>query len=76
MVIKRSDDYYYNLVRANIRKYRLLKKYTQQKLADEANLSMDYISEIESMKKNKSFSLATVGKIAEALDIDFIHFFE
>jgi transcriptional regulator with XRE-family HTH domain len=76
MAIKKSDDYYYNLVRTNIRKYRKLKKYTQQKLADETNLSMDYICEIESMRKNKSFSIATVGKISEVLDIDIKHFFE
>ncbi|MDO4375978.1 MAG: helix-turn-helix transcriptional regulator [bacterium] len=73
---KRSDTYYYNLVRTNIRKYRLEKNFTQARLADEADLSVDYICEIESMKKNKSFSIATVGKIAEALDVDIKNFFE
>ena len=73
---RKSDIYYYNLVRSNIRKFRLEKNFTQAKLADEANLSVDYICEIESMKKNKSFSIATVGKIAEALDVDFHRFFE
>lgn len=73
---KRLDTYYYNLVRTNIRKYRLEKNFTQARLADEADLSVDYICEIESMKKNKSFSIATVGKIAEALDVDIKNFFE
>ncbi len=73
---KKSDIYYYNLVRNNIRKYRLEKNFTQAKLADEANLSVDYICEIESTKKNKSFSIATVGKISEALDVEFEKFFE
>lgn len=73
---KRSDTYYYNLVRTNIRKYRLEKNFTQARLADEADLSVDYICEIESMKKNKSFSIATVGKIAEALDVNIKNFFE
>ena len=73
---KRSDTYYYNLVRTNIRKYRLEKNFTQARLADESDLSVDYICEIESMKKNKSFSIATVGKIAEALDVDIKNFFE
>ncbi|MDO4341618.1 MAG: helix-turn-helix transcriptional regulator [bacterium] len=76
MVERKSDSYYYNLVRSNIRKYRLEKNFTQAKLADEANLSTDYICEIESKKKNKSFSIATVGKISEALDVDFKNFFE
>ena len=73
---KKSDIYYYNLVRNNIRKYRLEKNFTQAKLADEADLSVDYICEIESTKKNKSFSIATVGKISEALDVKFEKFFE
>ena len=68
MVERKSDSYYYNLVRGNIRKYRLEKNFTQAELADEANLSTDYICEIESKKKNKSFSIATVGKISEALE--------
>ena len=76
MTENKSDTYYYNLVRQNIRKYRLEKNFTQAKLADEANLSVDYICAIESMKKNKSFSIATVGKISEALNVDFEKFFE
>lgn len=76
MAIKNSDDYYYNLVRTNIRKYRKNKKYTQLQLAEEANLSVDYICEIESNKKNKSFSIATLGKISEALEVDIKKFFE
>ena len=76
MTENKSDTYYYNLVRQNIRKYRLEKNFTQAKLADESNLSVDYICEIERMKKNKSFSIATVGKISEALNVDFEKFFE
>ncbi len=76
MMNKYSDDYYYDLARVNIRKYRKEKNYTQQELADKANLSMDYICEIESTKKNKSFSIATLGRIANALDIEIQNFFE
>lgn len=76
MVDRNSDEYYYNIARVNIRKYRKEKKYTQQELAEKANLSMDYICEIESTKKNKSFSIATLGRIADVLDIDIRYFFE
>ena len=76
MTENKSDTYYYNLVRQNIRKYRLEKNFTQAKIADESNLSVDYICEIESMTKNKRFSIATVGKISEALNVDFEKFFE
>ena len=34
-----------------------------------AELSMHFISEIESTVKNKTFSLETIGRIADALQI-------
>ena len=71
----KSDDYYYNVIRKNIRKYRKGKNYTQQQLADETELSVDYICEIESPTKNKSFSIVTLGRIADVLEIDIKDFF-
>ena len=56
--VKHSDDYYYDIVRVNIKKYRLEKGYTQQRLSDETELSLDYIAEIENLKRRKSFSLS------------------
>ena len=75
MALKHTDDYYYDIVRINIKRYRKEKGYTQQKLADEAELSIDYIAEIESLKRRKSFSLATLGRIAGVLEIDIKKFF-
>ena len=76
MALKHSDDYYYDIVRQNIRKFRMEKKYTQQRLADETELSIDFIAEIESMKRKKSFSLATLGRIADVLNINIQKFFK
>lgn len=76
MTIKQTDNYYYEVVRKNIRKYRREKGFTQEQLAEAAGLSADYISEIESAKKQKSFSIAAVGRISEALDVEFTKFFE
>ncbi len=70
-----SNDYYYNVIRKNIKKFRKEKHYTQQQLADAADLSVDYICEIESLTKNKSFSIVTLGKIADVLEIDIREFF-
>jgi len=75
-MIKHTDNYYYDILRKNIRKYRKEKGYTQAKLATEADLSTDYICEIESKIKNKSFSIATLGRISDALDIKIEKFFE
>ena len=75
MAYYNSNDYYYNVVRKNIKKYRKEKNFTQQKLAEETDLSVDYICEIESLTKNKSFSIATLGRIADILEIDIKDFF-
>lgn len=69
------NDYYYDVIRKNIKKYRKEQKLTQQELADKADLSVDYICEIESLKKNKSFSIVTLGRIADVLEIDIKDFF-
>ena len=71
-----TDNYYYDVIRINIRKFRKEKGYTQARLANEADLSVDYISEIESLRKKKSFSIATLGRIADALDVKIENFFK
>lgn len=70
-----SSDYYYNIIRKNIKKFRKEKHLTQQQLAENTDLSVDYISEIESPTKNKSFSIAVLGRIADVLEIDIKEFF-
>lgn len=71
-----NDTYYYDTVRKNIRKYRKEKGYTQAKLAEDADISLDYLAEIESDKRKKSFSLAVLGRIADALKVDIKNFFD
>ena len=72
----KSKINYYNIVRKNIRKFRLENGYSYKELATKANMSIDFLKEIESEIKNKNFSLDTLGKIAEALDIDIRNFFD
>lgn len=76
MALKHDDTYYYDIVRRNIKKYRKEKGYTQQRLSEEAQMSMDYLAEIESEKRKKSFSIAILGRIAEVLEIDIDVFFK
>ncbi len=64
-----DDNYYYDVVRKNIKKYRINSKLTQQELADLTGLTRDYICDIESLRKNKGFSIATLGRISYALNI-------
>jgi len=68
--------YYYDVCRKNIRKFRTDKGLTQQQLADLSELSMHFISEIESSVKNKTFSIETVGRIADALQVPINELFK
>jgi len=44
-------------------------------LAEKTDYSYDYISEIESLKKKKGFSIVVLGRIADVLKIDIREFF-
>ena len=70
-----DDYYYYNIVRKNIKKYRTIANITQQELADRIDVSMHYISQIESANPNKYFTLVIIGRIADALNIDIRQLF-
>lgn len=71
-----NDEYYYKIIRKNIKNYRLSKNLTQQDLADMTDLSREYITDIENDSRNKHFTIAVVGRIAEALEIDIILLFK
>ena len=71
-----DDYYYYNIVRLNIKKYRKLANLTQQELADMVEVTMHYISQIESGKPSKYFTLVVIGRIADALNIDIRQLFD
>ena len=71
-----EDYYYYNIVRKNIKKYRKIAGITQQELADRIGVSMHYISQIESAKPYKYFTLVIIGRIADALKIHIKKLFD
>lgn len=71
-----DDYYYYDIVRKNIKKYRKTANLTQQELADKIEVSMHYISQIESANPNKYFTLVVIGRIANALNIDIRQLFD
>ncbi len=71
-----DDEYYYTIIRKNIKKYRLKRNLTQQDLADMSDLSRDYICDIENEKRNKHPTIAVVGRIADALMIDIAKIFK
>lgn len=76
MALINTDNHYYDIARVNIRKYRLQKGFTQATLEELADISLDYLCEIESLKRRKTFSIAVLGRIADALEIDITKFFQ
>ena len=74
MALINTDNHYYDIARVNIRKYRLQKGFTQANLAELADISLDYLCEIESLKRRKTFSIVVLGRIADALEIDITKF--
>ena len=65
----------YNTISQNIKYYRKQKGITQIKLAEEAKISISYLSKIEAAGLNKSLSISVLNKIANALDVDISMFF-
>jgi len=64
-----NDEYYYSIIRKNIRKFRLDQNLTQQDLADMTDVSREYICDIENESRHKHPSIAILGRIADALQI-------
>ena len=64
------------IVRKNIRKYRKMRKYTLQELADLTGLTHGYVRDLECLTIDKTPLLETIGKFAEALEIDIRQLFD
>lgn len=73
---KNDDDYYYYIVRINIKKYRKIAKMTAQELADKTGFSHQFIRDLESLKITKRPRLDSLGRIAKALNIDIKQLFD
>ena len=71
-----DDEYYYSIIRKNVKKYRKEKKLTQQELADMTELSREYICDIDNDSRNKHLTIAVLGRVADALRVDIACFFK
>lgn len=75
-VVLHNDEFYYQIIRKNIKKERLNQNLTQQMLGDMTGLSREYITDIENEKRNKHFTIAVIGRIADALNINICDLFK
>ena len=67
---KLDNDYYYYVIRSNIRKYRKLRGMTAQELADKSGFSHQFIRDLESLKLTRRPRIDTLACICRALNID------
>ena len=65
-----NDNYYFDIIRYNIKRLREEAELTQQELADKAGITMNYLAKIESQKMQRGFTIVILGRIADALNID------
>lgn len=68
MIVKAQD-----ILAANVKKYRKLRGLIQEKLSEMADISTDYLSEIERGKRIPR--IVVIDRLAEALDIDSYRLF-
>jgi len=71
---RKNEEYIYNIVSKNVKKYRKLRGLTQEQLADLVPYSYATIISIEGNYRN-NFSLAVINSIATALDVKVYMFF-
>ncbi len=69
-----NDVELYHVIGQNIRHYRNQAKLTQVQLAEQAQISISYLSKIEAAGCNKSLSISVLNQIAKVLDIEIIEF--
>ncbi len=70
-----DDKELYSTVGSNIKQKRKEKGLTQQQLCEKVGISLSYLSKIEAANCDKSFSLAMLNQIANALKVEIVDFF-
>ena len=70
-----NDTDLYRVIGANIKYYREQAKLTQVQLAEQAKISISYISKIEAAGCDKSLSISVLNQIANVLGVEIINFF-
>ncbi len=70
-----DDKALYTAVSIKIKQKRKEKGFTQQQLCEKVGISLSYLSKIEAANCDKSFSLAMLNLIANALNVDITELF-
>ena len=71
-----NDTNLYCVIGSNIKYYREQAKLTQVQLAEQAKISISYLSKIEAAGCKKSLSISVLNQIANVLGIEISKFFK
>ena len=71
-----NDIDLYRVIGANIKNYREQSKLTQVQLAEQAKISISYLSKIEAAGCDKSLSISVLNQIANVLNVEINDFFK
>lgn len=69
MVTNKDINTQYSIFSRNVKYYRKQQHYTQEMLAEKADLSISYIKQIESSVEYSNVTFTTISKLAIALNI-------
>ena len=69
-----DDEYYYEIVRTNIKKYRLCAGLTQEKMKKKINANQKFIGHVERVERY--IGLKKIIKISEILGVPLKKFFD
>ena len=72
----KNDTDLYHVIGSNIKHYREHAKLTQVQLAEQAQISISYLSKIEAVGCNKSLSISVLNQIANVLGVEISEFFK
>ena len=71
-----NDTDLYRIIGTNIKYYREQSRLTQIQLAEQAGISISYLSKIEAAGSNKSLSISVLNQIANVLNVEINEFFK
>lgn len=72
----KNDTDLYRVIGTNIKHYREQSNLTQVQLAEQAKISISYLSKIEVTGCNKSLSISVLNQIANTLGVEINKFFK
>lgn len=71
-----TDTDLYRVIGNNIKHYREQNNLTQMQFAEQAKISISYLSKVEAAGCNKSISISVLNQIANTLGVEIGEFFK